>query len=200
MPGGQRSGLLTQLLVMAASSKSTAVSPVTRGLYVREAFFCQDTPAPPANVPSAPAKEQNGSIVSDRDRLAQHRASPVCASCHQLFDGSGFGLEQYDLMGRWRNVDGSAPLTGEGWTKGLDGDDATFVGAKELGPIVADSDIARACYTRRIVEWARGYRVTHRDAALAREIVASMDKQDMAKVWLAIVSDENFNRRDFAQE
>lgn len=200
LPSGQRSGVLTQTAVMAASSQSTGASPITRGLYVYQTILCQERPVPPLDVPPAPAKVQNGQIVGDRERFEAHRVSPVCGACHQIFDGLGLGLEHYDLIGRWRERDGVGVLTGDGWTKGLDGVDRTFTGAVELGRILAASGTARACYSRRIVEWARGYRLTDLDVPLVRGMAALPASGDMSAVWTGIASDTTFDHRDFAQE
>ncbi|MGE0395007.1 MAG: DUF1585 domain-containing protein, partial [Vicinamibacterales bacterium] len=63
---------------------------------------------PPANVPPLPEQKQDdGRVLSVRELMAKHRANPVCAGCHNVIDPVGFALEQFDAVGKWREVDRS---------------------------------------------------------------------------------------------
>jgi mono/diheme cytochrome c family protein len=52
--------------------------------------------------------------TSVRQRLEMHRANPVCASCHNIMDPLGFALENFDLVGAWREKDGAHPIDASG--------------------------------------------------------------------------------------
>ena len=105
----QRGGILSHASVLTVTSYPTRTSPVIRGKYVLEAILGQPPPDPPDNVP---ALDQAGLGPNStvREQLEAHRADPGCASCHVRMDQLGFGLEKYDAIGRWRDVDSSGLL------------------------------------------------------------------------------------------
>jgi len=110
----QRSGVFTQASVLTVSSYPTRTSPVLRGKYLLENALNAPPPAPPAAVPAL-SEEGVGVARTIRQQLEQHRADPVCASCHTRMDPLGFSLENYDAIGRWRTEEGKLPIdpTGE---------------------------------------------------------------------------------------
>jgi hypothetical protein len=110
----QRSGVFTQASVLTVSSYPTRTSPVLRGKYLLDNALNAPPPAPPAAVPAL-SEEGVGVAHTLRQQLEQHRADPVCASCHTRMDPLGFSLENYDAIGRWRTEEGKLPIdpTGE---------------------------------------------------------------------------------------
>ena len=84
-------------------------------------------PPPPPDVPSLEASA-DGANRSMREQLEMHRSNPVCAACHQSMDPLGFGLENYDGIGRWREVDGSFPIDPSGTLP----DGSSFTNAAEM--------------------------------------------------------------------
>lgn len=127
LAGTSRSGVLTQGSVLTVSSYATRTSPVLRGKWVLENFLNAPPPPPPPNVPSL-NDEHVGSSVSLRQQLEQHRANPVCASCHSRMDPLGFGLENFDAVGSWREKDGNVAID----SSGVLPDGRTFTGADGL--------------------------------------------------------------------
>jgi hypothetical protein len=107
LDGTHRVGFLTQAGFLAGYAKVNETSPVTRGLFIRERLLCDPPNPPPPNVPSLPPPDPN---LTTRDRLAQHRADPNCASCHVLMDPLGFGFENFDGMGAWRDTENGGPV------------------------------------------------------------------------------------------
>lgn len=101
----QRGGVLGQAAVLTVSSYPTRTSPVIRGKYVLENVLGLPPPPPPPNVPALEASG-DGTARSMREQLSLHRSDPVCASCHSKMDPLGFGLENYDAIGRWREAEG----------------------------------------------------------------------------------------------
>ncbi|HEX3314762.1 MAG TPA: DUF1592 domain-containing protein [Gemmataceae bacterium] len=109
----QRGGLLRQGSVLMVTSYATRTSPVLRGKWILENFLGTPPPPPPANVPSL--KENTvAANLPIRERLAEHRSSASCASCHRLIDPVGFSLEQFDAVGRWRTTDDGRPIDAAG--------------------------------------------------------------------------------------
>src|SRR6185436_11957759 len=101
-PGNSRSGLLGQGSILTVTSYANRTSPVLRGKWILENLIGSPPPPPPPNVPQLPETLGSGKVLSMRERMAQHRASPACAGCHQLMDPAGLSMENFDAIGRWR--------------------------------------------------------------------------------------------------
>jgi Protein of unknown function (DUF1592)/Protein of unknown function (DUF1588)/Protein of unknown function (DUF1595)/Protein of unknown function (DUF1585) len=134
-------GLLTLPAFLATQAKADQSSPIYRGKFVREQFFCQELPSPPANVPPAPVITPG---VSTRQRLAEHEVNSSCAACHTLMDPIGFGFESFDGIGAYRTMDNGKPVDASGMLTGTDVDGA-FNGVAQLGGMIAKSAIAESC-------------------------------------------------------
>ena len=109
----QRGGVLGQAAVLTVTSYPTRTSPVIRGKYVLEAILGAPPADPPADVPAL-REEALGADASLRQLIEQHRANPACAACHERMDALGFGLENYDAIGRWRTKDGDFDVDSTG--------------------------------------------------------------------------------------
>lgn len=109
----QRRGIITHASVLTVSSYPTRTSPVIRGKYVLQNILGAPPPAPPPDVPALD-EESVGSAGSLRQQMEKHRTNPTCASCHNRMDALGFGLENYDAIGRWRSTDGKFPVDASG--------------------------------------------------------------------------------------
>lgn len=109
--GSGRGGLLAMPAVLAVSSYPYRTSPVLRGAWILESILGTPPPPPPPNVPPLDeGKAGAPSPKSMRERLAQHRENATCAACHSRIDGLGFALENYDVIGRWREEEASGEL------------------------------------------------------------------------------------------
>jgi hypothetical protein len=134
-------GLLTLPAFLATQAKADQSSPIYRGKFVREQFFCQELPSPPANIPPAPAITPG---VSTRERLTEHEANAACSVCHSLMDPIGFGFESFDGIGAYRTMDNGKPVDASGMLTGTDVDGA-FNGVAQLGGMIAKSATAETC-------------------------------------------------------
>jgi mono/diheme cytochrome c family protein len=105
--GSVRGGLLGQASILSVTSHGDRTSPVLRGKWIMENLLGTPPPAPPANVPPLPDRKGTKTMTM-REQMAEHRANPVCASCHRMMDGLGLALENFDQAGRWRAVDQGA--------------------------------------------------------------------------------------------
>jgi mono/diheme cytochrome c family protein len=112
-----RGGILTMPGILAMSSFPNRTSAVNRGLWVLEQVLGEEVPPPPANVPALDKQDkQKVANLTLRQRTELHRSNPVCANCHKIMDPIGFGLENFDAIGRWRDHDdsgGPIDATGE---------------------------------------------------------------------------------------
>ncbi len=103
---GNRGGILTMPGVLAVSSLPNRTSPVKRGIWVLTQVLGQNLPPAPMNVPPLEKQDTHENAgLNLRQRTELHRSDPVCASCHRVLDPIGFGLENFDAIGRWRERD-----------------------------------------------------------------------------------------------
>jgi hypothetical protein len=164
----ERAGLLTQASLLAVNAKPNQSSPVHRGKFVREMLLCQLLPPPPNNVEIKPPEVKPG--VTTRERFKEHSANPECASCHVLMDPIGFGFENYDGIGLWRDKDQGLPVDAGGAlfaTKDIDG---TFNGAVELAKRLAESAEVGQCVATQWFRFGYGRAEGKTDACAMAEI------------------------------
>jgi mono/diheme cytochrome c family protein len=109
----QRGGILSHGSVLSVSSYPTRTSVVIRGRYILQNILGTPPPPPPADVPALDEMAL-GSTASLRQQMEKHRSDAACAACHARMDPLGFGLENYDAIGKWRTQDGSFPVDSSG--------------------------------------------------------------------------------------
>ena len=168
--GTSRAGLLGQASFLAANSGPVETSPTERGIFVREQLLCQHIPAPPPGVPSLPDASAE-KPQTKRQRMSMHADNAICGSCHRLMDPVGFGMENFDAIGRWRDKEtvviaagegrrGAAPkrfeldLDAHGEVAGVP--NSAFSDTKQLGQILAGSQICQECIVRQLFRYAYG--------------------------------------------
>jgi hypothetical protein len=105
-----RRGLLGKGALLTVTSQAARTSPVARGKWFLETFLGVSPPDPPPGVETDLAPKKNAEPRTLRDRLEAHRANPVCASCHQIFEPMGIALENFDAVGKWRTTDEGARI------------------------------------------------------------------------------------------
>jgi len=151
-----RAGILTQPGLMALLAHADQSAPVQRGKFVREQLLCKPLPPPPPDVDTTPPDPDPSATT--RERFKQHSADQRCATCHRLLEGVGFGLEEYDQLGRYRTqeygllVDASGNLLDSG-DSSVDG---TFNGAQELAAKLASSTQVSACLATQWFRYGMG--------------------------------------------
>ncbi|MBM75067.1 MAG: hypothetical protein CMK59_06685 [Proteobacteria bacterium] len=140
-------GLLTQGALLTVHALPSSSSPIHRGLLIRERLLCQELPLPPANLDtSPPAMDPN---LSTRERYEAHSVDPACAGCHNLIDPLGFGLEHYDGIGRWRDLDGVHQIDASGVIAGVAQENVSFDGAQELSARLSEQEEVAQCYVQQ---------------------------------------------------
>ena len=100
-PEHHRGGVVTQASVLKVSANGTTTSPVVRGIFVLERLLGIEPPAPPPGVPGVEPDIRGSTTL--REQLEKHRELESCNNCHKLIDPPGFALENYDVMGGWRD-------------------------------------------------------------------------------------------------
>jgi hypothetical protein len=167
-----RRGLLGKGGLLTATSQPTRTSPVIRGQWVLQTLLGVTPPAPPPDVPTIPAKEENaaGNVreLTMRQKMEQHRASPTCAACHKIMDPIGFALENFDAVGAWRTEDEGAPID----TSGVLVDGTPLTGPASLrDAVVRYSDQYVRVVTEKLLTYAIGRGTDTADMPVVRSIV-----------------------------
>jgi cytochrome c553 len=106
-PDDRRAGVLGMASVLAMTSHYRQSSPVLRGAWVLDTLLGTAVPPPPPDVPPLEKAAKSEKGLSIKEILSRHRSDPSCTTCHHLMDPIGFGLENFDWMGRWRDEDQS---------------------------------------------------------------------------------------------
>ena len=181
-PDPRRAGLLGQGSVMLVTAYPDRTSPVFRGKWVLENILGTPPPQPPKNVPPFP--ENDGKAPkSVRARMEMHRKNPVCASCHTLLDPLGFGLENFDGIGQWRDTDANSPVDASGqFPNGL-----KFSNAAEFRQGILTGYRAEflSTLTKKLTTYALGRGVEYYDMPAIRKVVKDAAANDYR--WSSLV-------------
>ncbi|MGH9671537.1 MAG: DUF1592 domain-containing protein, partial [Bryobacteraceae bacterium] len=148
--GHRRGGFVGMAAVLAVSSLPHRTSPVLRGKWVLDSVLGTPPPPPPPDVPEIEETHGAANPKTLRERLEQHRRVPVCASCHSRIDPLGFGLENYDVLGRWRGEDAGKPIDSRGELP----DGTTFEGPDQLRQVLTAK---RGLFVRNLAAKMLGY-------------------------------------------
>ncbi len=173
-----RGGLLSHGSILTVTSYSTRTSPVLRGKYVLDNLLASPPPPPPPDVPAlATEGEDSGEALSMRDAMIQHRADPVCASCHARMDPIGFALENFDAVGSWRDEDAGKPI--EALSELPDG--AVVDGLPGLKALLLENpERFVSAVTQKLLMYALGRNVQYYDAPAIRAIVRAAAENNYA--------------------
>jgi mono/diheme cytochrome c family protein len=109
-----RRGLLGQGSILSVTSHAERTSPVVRGKWILDNILGAPVPPPPPDIPQLKENVEGEKPRTMREQMAEHRANPVCASCHKVMDPIGFALENFDTVGAWRTEDAGVPIDASG--------------------------------------------------------------------------------------
>jgi mono/diheme cytochrome c family protein len=189
-----RKGLLGQGSILMVTSHTDRTSPVVRGKWILDNLLGAPPPPMPANVP--PLNENpSGKVLTMRERMEEHRANPVCASCHQIMDPIGFSLENFDAVGAWR--------TREGGTLGtpIDASGQLLDGTKVNGPVelrqalLKHPEIFVSTMTEKLMTYALGRGLQSYDMPVVRQIVRDSKDYRFTALVLGIINSTPFQMR-----
>lgn len=189
-----RGGLLRQGSLLTVTSYATRTSPVIRGKWVLENIL--GTPPPPP-LPNVPALKDNtvSSTLSVRERLAEHRRNIACASCHRLMDPVGFALENFDAVGRWRDLEEGHAVDATG---GLP-DGSKFQGVAGLErALLKRPEVFVTTLAEKLLTFALGRGVSYHDAPAIRKIVRDARAMDyrFSSLIVGIATSTPFQMRE----
>ncbi len=159
-PSTHRGGLLTQAGILAGPVHSNHENPVVRGSFVVQKLMCLPIPKPTGDIAAKVTPPDPESAATARQRFSTHSSDPVCRACHVNMDPFGFALENFNVVGLWRDQEngvtidasGDAPLLGK------------FNGALEMQAAMAASEDAQDCFASQWMSFGYGRTVTKSDA------------------------------------
>jgi hypothetical protein len=174
-PDDRRAGLLGMGGVLAMTSRYKETSPVLRGAWVLDTLLGTPVPPPPPDVPELKSDGASHKTTM-REKLAAHRADAACASCHRLMDPIGFGLENFDWMGRWRdNEDDGNPVDATGELPSGE----KFRSPQELrAALLSNKTQFIGNVTARMLGYALGRSLQDGDDCTVQRIVQKLEKDD----------------------
>lgn len=173
LEGTPRRGVLTHASILTLTSNPTRTSPVKRGLFVLENLLA--TPPPPAPPDVPPLDEEGGKLTGTlREQMEKHRDNPACASCHARMDPLGFGLENFDAVGAWRDQENKVPIDPSG--KLVTGEN--FKGPVELNKILVESKRKEFVHSlsEKMLTYGLGRGLEFYDKCALEEIAKGLDR------------------------
>src|SRR5688572_15324610 len=194
-PASPRRGLLGHGSMLTVTSVATRTSPVMRGKWILENLLGAPPPEPPPGVETNLGEgEAVAKTTTLRQRLEQHRANPVCASCHKIMDPMGFALENFDLIGSWRETDGPAPIDATGQLA----DGTPLKGPADLRQaVLSRSEPFMTVVTEKLLTYGLGRPVHHYDMPTVRSNVrrANREGNRFSSLLMGIVESDSFKKR-----
>ena len=194
--GDARRGLLGHGSFLTVTSAGNRTSPVKRGKWVLENLLGAPVPQPPPGVETNLDEKPgtNATPSSMRQRLERHRANASCAACHSIMDPIGFALENFDLVGQWRDVDGGAPVNPTG--RLVDGTELTGPASLRQA-LLGHRDQFVATVTEKLLTYALGRSVEYFDMPTIRSIVRDAAREDdrLSSLVVGIVKSQAFGMR-----
>ena len=154
-----------------------------RGKWIMENILGTPPPPPPPDVPSLPENTDGAKAMSMRERMEQHRANPICASCHALMDPLGFALENFNAVGEWRTREGDTTIDPSGALP----DGTEFRGPAELRKVLlAHPEQFVTTVTEKLMTYAMGRGVEYYDQPAIRKILRESSPSNYR--WSSIVT------------
>ncbi|MEM9369054.1 MAG: DUF1592 domain-containing protein [Planctomycetota bacterium] len=214
-----RGGLLGMAAVMAMGSDGDRSSPVERGAWILRCLLNDPPPPAPANVPQLSRLE--GQLLTARQLQKAHQEEPQCAQCHRKIDPLGFGLENFDAAGRWRDYEVMSPKAPEltdrqkkddpNWRDKLPKPQRLPIEASGTMPggqgfqdffelraqIAAKEDAFARGFTEKLIEYGLGRPYSFTDDELADRIMMHAREHDYAvsEFLLALIESPQFRNK-----
>lgn len=189
-----RAGLLTQASILTVTSNPGRTSPVKRGKWIMENILGTAPPPPPPNVPGLEVTQAAKPDASLRDQLKLHRENAMCNSCHRQMDDLGFGFENFDAIGRWRDRDGQHEVDSSGVLPSGE----KFNGSTELIAILKGrSKQFSRCLTEKLMTYAIGRGLEYYDRCAVDKVLSNHASDDyrFSTLISQIVLSEPFQMR-----
>jgi hypothetical protein len=172
-PDNRRGGVFGLGSVLAMTSHYKQGSPVLRGAWVLENILGVTVPPPPPDVPALEEAQKGHRDMTIRETMEVHRANPTCATCHRMIDPIGFGLANFDWMGRWQDTEKGKPVDASGVMPSGD----KFTGPVELRQtILKRKDEFVRNVTQKVMGYALGRSLQDGDQCTVQKIMTALEK------------------------
>ena len=196
MKDANRGGILSMPATLAMTSFPERTSPVKRGAWVLEQVLGEHIPPAPPNVPALEKQDKKKiANLTMRQRTELHRTNSVCANCHKIMDPIGFGLENFDAIGRWRAKDESG---GDIDARGELPGNKKFSSPRELKAIIAErkDDLARNL-AEKLLAYALCRQLEGYDQIVVDRLLENLGKDDgrMQTLITQVVTSYPFTHR-----
>jgi mono/diheme cytochrome c family protein len=218
-PEHHRGGVLTHASVLKVTANGTTTSPVIRGVWVLDRIMGRPSAPPPPNVPAVEPDIRGATTI--REQLAKHRSTENCAGCHARIDPPGFALENYDVIGGWRERY-RVVAERKDWVRNRVGPLAKYLAAYQYGEgrqieagdqlpdgrqfadlsefkqlLLAHPERIARCLTEKLVTYATGHPVGFSDHQAVSQILAEAKKSDygLRSLIHAVVASELFQKK-----
>jgi hypothetical protein len=195
-----RRGILGHGSMLLVTSVANRTSPVTRGKWILENLLGAPPPSPPPGVETNLEPDPDAPEPSTlRERMEQHRTNPVCASCHRIMDPIGFSLENFDLVGKWRDYEGNTVIDAS--SEMVDG--TPLDGPASLRrALLGRSDAFVSTSAEKLLTYAMGRPTDYYDMPAVRGVVREAASEDyrFSSLVLGVVKSDPFQMRKKAQE
>ncbi|MCX6106797.1 MAG: DUF1592 domain-containing protein [Proteobacteria bacterium] len=191
----ERRGLLGHASILATYAGNDNSEPIKRGVFVLERLLCQVVPPPPPSLKiTPPPRDPNASV---RERFASHSTNPSCAICHTRIDGIGFGMEDMDAIGRFKQSDAGRPVDARGIVFGPGGEKNMFEGTAALGRFLATSAQAESCMSKQVYRFAAGQDNDKKIACAVRDLDSAFVSggKRVSTIFLQVPTLDAFRRR-----
>jgi hypothetical protein len=193
--GSPRVGLLGHGSILTVTSYATRTSPVMRGKWVLDNILGIPPPPPPDNIPALPESQSEVVVLTMRERMAEHRANPACAACHQVMDPIGLVFENFDAIGRFRVVNSDQPpIDASGNLPG----GRPLVGVNGLRTdLLSNPDAFVGTMSEKLMTYALGRGLEYYDAPAIRKVLDHASREDyrFSALVVAIVNSTPFQMR-----
>jgi hypothetical protein len=190
-----RGGVLGQASILTVTSYPHRTSPVLRGRWILEELLGTAVPPPPPDVPVLNERRKEAKTLTLRQKLEKHRSKSECALCHSRMDPLGFGLENFDALGRWRTEQAGQPID----SVGILPTGEKFNGPVELKKLLLEK--RRAEFLRNLCRKMLGYALTREinraDACVVQDCVRALEqgKHRASRLLETIVTSFPFSHR-----
>ena len=172
----ERRGILGHGSMLTLTSHAGRTSPVLRGKWVMEVLLGTPPPPPPPDIPELEEEAvEDGRLLTVRERLEMHAASPTCNACHRMIDPIGLALENYDVSGAWRIRDGGVPI--DAASEFYDGTPISTPSELRAALLKRPEPLLRT-FTENLMAYALGRRLEYYDMPAVRRIVRDAAAED----------------------
>ena len=189
-----RCGILTHASILTLTSYPRRTSPVQRGKWILKNLLGDAPPPPPPDIPELNESAKEHPERSVREQMAVHRRNPVCASCHQVMDPLGLGLENFDGIGRWRDEEQGRTIDSRGELPG----GKKFENPQQLAEILLSrQDGFVRTLVQKMLIYATGRGLEYYDRCVVDDCVEYMDRHDnrFSSLVRSIVQSDAFMKR-----